>query len=62
MLALGWISFTMSMLVNLAVLKNIAESEEDIQWRKDANIGMFFMLLLPNVLLLVYLIFATFLR
>lgn len=62
MLALGWISFTMSMLVNLAVLKNIAESEEDSQWRKDANIGMFFMLLLPNVLLLVHLIFATFLR
>ncbi len=62
MLALGWISFTMSMLVNLAVLKNIAESGEDSQWRKDANKGMFFMLLLPNVLLLVHLIFATFLR
>jgi len=62
MLALGWISFTMSMLVNLAVLKKIEESGEDKQWRKDAKMGMFFMLLLPNVLLLVHLIFATFLR
>lgn len=44
------------MLVNLAVLKNIAESGEDSQWKKDANIGMFFMLLLPNILLFIYLL------